>query len=144
MYYAARPASAVSNVSHCLGVANSTKVTGPYTPIGTKPLLCDENIGYIDPAGFVYQGRRYLVHKAKSNDKIPKDSSVGGNNSSLWIQPVAADGYTFNGTAHQMIHSTDAGYDVEGAALVENPSRPGTFVLFWNNHYFKQTDYNIQ
>src|SRR5271163_527026 len=69
MYYAGVPKSAPRH--HCIGVATSETITGPYQPLQT-PFACPKihtQGGAIDPDGFLdpSTGKRYVTYKVDGN-----------------------------------------------------------------------------
>ena len=66
MYYSATTNADTSK--HCVGVAVSKTVTGPYTPVGSTALICPlSQGGAIDASGFSDNGNRYIVYKIDGN-----------------------------------------------------------------------------
>ncbi|KAI9700156.1 MAG: hypothetical protein M1820_006938 [Bogoriella megaspora] len=75
IYYAAQKANFTGGPGgehsvHCIGMATSSKPTGPFEPDSDAPFLCDdERGGAIDPAGFRDDdGTRWLVYKVDGNN----------------------------------------------------------------------------
>lgn len=145
MYYTA---ALKSNTSiHCLGVATSDNIEGPYQ-VDDEPWQCDASQGgTIDSSGFADDdGSRYVVYKIDGNSMGNGgscDNTVAPIKSTpIMLQKVAADGTTKIGTAMQILDRTDA-----DGPLVEAPniirSSDGSYVLFYSSHCFTSTQYNV-
>ncbi|GHJ47363.1 hypothetical protein Cs7R123_47050 [Catellatospora sp. TT07R-123] len=122
LYYTAR---SVSAGRQCIGAALATSPTGPFTPIGTQPLICNgAEGGDIDPSSYTdTNGARYLLYK--------DDGNAIGQPTSLWLQGVAADGVTLQGARVELLRSGRA----EEAGVIEAPvlTKVGTqYVLFYS------------
>ena len=66
MYYSATTTTDTSK--HCVGAATASKVTGPYTPVGSSALICPlAQGGAIDAAGYYDNGNRYITYKVDGN-----------------------------------------------------------------------------
>lgn len=122
LYYTAR-----SNATdrQCLGAATSTSPLGPFTPVGSNPLVCNASEGGdIDASSFTdTNGWRYLLYK--------DDGNAVGQPTSLWLQRVAADGVTLQGARVELLRSGLA----EEAGIIEAPvlTKVGTqYVLFYS------------
>ena len=70
LYYAA--SSAAKPALHCVGVAVSSDVQGPYIPVGDQPLICPMSQGgAIDASGFTdVDGSRWVVYKIDGNSLV--------------------------------------------------------------------------
>jgi xylan 1,4-beta-xylosidase len=102
VYYSARKKSG----RPCVTVGVATNPIGPYTDSG--PLVCQPNAS-IDPS-VVHNvhGRAFLVWKEN-----------GGNDpSSIWVQPLAADGLSLTGVAHKILFGKRDSWE---HGLVEGP-----------------------
>ncbi|MFC0628805.1 family 43 glycosylhydrolase [Kribbella deserti] len=121
MYYTARHTSGLQ----CIGAATAGTPTGPFTPVGVEPLICNAfDHGNIDPASLVVDGRRYLVYK--------DDANSVGRPASVWIHETAANGINWIGERHKLL-TADAGGDertVLDAPIIVR--RDGRFVLFYS------------
>ncbi|KAF7349636.1 Arabinanase/levansucrase/invertase superfamily protein [Mycena sanguinolenta] len=109
MYYTA---FSTADGNHCIGAATSSTPAGPFTP-QLAPILCDSaGGGVIDASGFEAPGGAlYLVWKVDGNSK--------GLSTPIFIQPLAANGYTLTGSATQLItHEAVDGYIVEAPSMV--------------------------
>lgn len=145
MYYSA--ALATNSSIHCLGVATSDNIEGPWT-VDDEPWQCDSaQGGTIDSSGFVDKdGTRYVTYKIDGNsvgNGGSCDNTVAPIKSTpIMLQKVAGDGTTKIGAATQILDRTDA-----DGPLVEAPniimSSNGEYVLFYSSHCFTSTDYNV-
>lgn len=145
MYYTA--ALANDTAVHCLGVATSDKIEGPWS-VDDEPWQCDSDLGgTIDSSGFVdTDGTRYVTYKIDGNSKGNGgscDNTIAPIKSTpIMLQKVAGDGITKIGAATQILDRTDA-----DGPLVEAPniilSSSGKYVLFYSSHCFTSTDYNV-
>jgi arabinan endo-1,5-alpha-L-arabinosidase len=122
LYYTAR-SRAVGR--QCLGAALATSPLGPFTAVGTQPLVCNgAEGGDIDASSFTdTTGRRYLLYK--------DDGNAIGQPTSLWLQPVAADGITLQGARVELLRSGRP----EEAGIIEAPALTrvgGRYVLFYS------------
>ncbi|BCL17563.1 family 43 glycosylhydrolase [Micromonospora sagamiensis] len=109
----------------CIGAATSTSPLGPFTPVGTGPLICNGGEGGdIDASSFVDStGLRYMLYK--------DDGNAIGQPTSLWLQQVAADGVTLQGSRVELLRSgrpEEAGV-IEAPVLTKVGSR---YVLFYS------------
>ena len=136
LYYIAVPTDS-NRKEHCIGCAFSPNITGPFTPQST-PLLCPSAMaGTAGPNGFTHAGERYLVFKNASGHDAQHESYIA-------IEQVGADGFTPLSPLTDLLNSTHADdNDVEGPALVQNPSNGG-FVLFFTVGTFNATDLRIE
>jgi arabinan endo-1,5-alpha-L-arabinosidase len=103
----------------CIGVARATSPTGPFTNLGSKPLVCpaDEG-GAIDPASFVdADGTRYLVWK--------NDGNCCGDDTWLQLQKTSADGLKLTGPPVKLVKQDQPweGDLVEAPTLVRHGSQ---------------------
>ena len=130
LYYAARDAA---SDKECIGVSTATSPYGPFTPVGTTPLVCpvDEG-GAIDPSTYTENGQLYLLWKADGNCcNLP---------AVINLQPLSADGLTLTGPATPLIHNDQLfeGPVVEAPTLVKHD---GTYVLFYSSNVFSGGNY---
>jgi arabinan endo-1,5-alpha-L-arabinosidase len=130
LYYTARN---TAPARQCVGAALADSPRGPFVPVGTQPLVCPiEEGGAIDAASFVDDdGQRYLLYK--------NDGNAIGVLTTIWLQPVAADGVTFTGPRVGLVSNDgNEGWLVEAPVLVKHES---TYVLtyatgeYWNETY---------
>ena len=141
---------------HCVGVAASGSILGPYKPEVT-PFACPvEQGGAIDPAGFYDEptGKRYVLYKIDGN--AVGNGGYCGNGivpfaaTPIMLQEVAADdGVTHIGDAVQIL---DRDQDRDGP-LVEAPNLfrvqggggdgSDSFVLLYSNHCWDSPGYTV-
>ncbi|KAF1348950.1 glycosyl hydrolase [Delphinella strobiligena] len=150
MYYTAALAS--NPKLHCLGVATSGAVLGPFKPTDmTNPWVCPtEQGGAIDPAGYydATDNTRWVVYKVDGN-AIGHGGICNNGNPPIVSTPIllqqvsAADGHT-------KIGSPSAPLITNGKAdgpVVEAPSLSkmddGTFVLFFSSNCFATPFYDV-
>jgi hypothetical protein len=111
----------------CLGTATSASPTGPFVP-SAGPAIC-QTWGSIDPRVVTAPGgQRYLIWKSDLN--ADKQATIP---TTIWEQPLAADGVTLEGTARKIATSTQKW---EGA-LAESPDMVnlgGTYYLFFSGN----------
>ncbi|WP_163508917.1 family 43 glycosylhydrolase [Fodinicola acaciae] len=129
MYYTARHSSGLQ----CIGAATASTPTGPFTPVGTQPLVCNSpDHGDIDPSSLVIDGHRYLVYKDNANS--------AGQPASVWINETAANGINWVGDRFQLLTADSAGDEhtvLDAPTIVRHDSQ---YVLFysadaWNASY---------
>ncbi|KAL4803054.1 glycosyl hydrolase [Aspergillus unguis] len=138
MYYSARPREQDSK--HCLGVATSSSIDGPYTPIDGDAFACPlDQGGAIDAAGFKdTDGTLYIAYKVDGSSL-----NTSGNDyhpTPLVLQQVTSDGYTKVGEPVTLLDRID-----EDGPLIEAPSivnADGTYYLFFSSHLFDSPDYD--
>ena len=116
VYYSARKKSG----RPCVTVGVAGNPNGPYTDVG--PLVCQPRAS-IDPSIVRNpNGRPFLVWKENGGD-VP---------SSIWVQPLAADGLSLTGSATKIMvgnrHSWEGGL-VEGPRIIR---RHGWLYLFYS------------
>ncbi len=103
----------------CIGVARATSPTGPFTSVGSKPLVCPAaQGGAIDPASFVdADGTRYIVWK--------NDGNCCGKDTWLQLQKTSPDGLELAGAPVKLIKQDQAweGELVEAPTLVRHGSQ---------------------
>ena len=109
----------------CIGVARSASPTGPFRPVGKRPLVCPAaQGGAIDAASFVDEdGSRYMLWK--------NDGNCCGKDTWLQIQPASRDGLRLTGPPVRLAKQTEPW---EGA-LVEAPTlvrHNDTYVLLYS------------
>ena len=102
VYYSARKKGG----RPCVTVGVSNQTIGPYTDVG--PLICQPNAS-IDPSVVRnVHGRAFLVWKENGGDSP----------SSIWVQPLAADGLSVTGSAHKIMVGSSKNWE---HGLVEGP-----------------------
>lgn len=127
-------ASAASDTSkHCVGIASSSSVEGPYTPVSDAAFACPLDLGGAIDSSFFKDndGTLYVVYKVDGNS-ISKSTPI-------MIQQVnKADGHTKIGSASQIL--VNGQYD---GGITEAPSMMRVdnvyYLTFSSNAY--NTDY---
>lgn len=146
MYYSA--AAAKYPGKHCIGVATSKSVQGPYKPTSDNAWTCNiPKGGSIDAAGYTNSdGTRWVVYKIDGNS-IGHGGSCGNTvalivPTPIVLQQVASDGHTLIGTPTELIRNGPAdGPYVEAPSLTKMPD--GTFVLFFSSNCFVTPKYDV-
>jgi len=97
MYYTARH---TASGRQCIGAAVATSPVGPFNPVGGSAMICNPGEGGdIDASSFVDStGIRYMLYK--------DDGNAIGQPTSLWLQRVAANGYTLEGARVELLRSS--------------------------------------
>lgn len=145
MYYSDEIATAPAH--HCVGVATSNIVTGPYIPQNT-PFACPlAQGGAIDPDGYQdpLDGSRYVVYKVDGN-------SIGHGGdcmntvapivpTPLMLQKVDKDGVTQLGGPVELLDRDDLdGPLIEAPSLHRSPE--GIYFLFFSSNCFSGPKYD--
>ncbi|KAK0776769.1 hypothetical protein LTR59_014100 [Friedmanniomyces endolithicus] len=145
MYYSAL--AAPSPTHHCIGAATASSVLGPYTPVGPEAMICPlDQGGAIDASGFIDNGQRYVVYKVDGNSighgGACNNAIAPFVSTPIILQPVAADGITFNGAATTLLDNAGASDQgvVEAPALMMSGS---TYVLFFSSNCFADGHYTL-
>lgn len=136
LYYTARDELAARQ---CIGVSVSKSPNGPFTPVGTGPLVCPDGQrgtedlgGAIDASTYQENGKLYLLWKS--------DGNCCGKPATLFLQPLAADGKTLTGPPTELIHNTQRfeGAVVEAPTLVKHGAK---YYLFYSANDFGGGNY---
>jgi beta-xylosidase len=119
-----------------ISVATAAAPSGPFVDLSTRPLVFqyDEG-GSIDPRVFVdADGRGYLFWK--------RDDTALNRRSSLWGQPLSADGLSLLARPVQLLDLDRPWEDpvVEGPAILLCDS---TYYLFYSANWWESSDYAI-
>ncbi|OCT50754.1 glycosyl hydrolase family 43 protein [Cladophialophora carrionii] len=139
-----------SPAHHCVGVATSQSILGPYIP-QASPFACpdvDALGGAIDPDGFLDEstGKRYVVYKVDGNS-IGHGGACGNTvapivPTPLMLQEVDHDGITPIGDAVQILDR-----DAFDGPLIEAPalhrSAEGVYFLFFSSNCFTTPQYDV-
>ena len=109
LYFTTRDAA---SGRQCIGVATSSSAGGPFVSEAPSPIVCQTALGgSIDPSTFVDRdGQAHLLFK--------NDGNCCRILTSIWSQPLSADGLSLVGSPSQLLWSSDSW---EGA-LIEGPS----------------------
>lgn len=123
-----------TNGREAVGVAVSDTPAGPYTPMGSSPLVADfDQGGAIDPSVFTSSaGGRYLLWK--------NDGNAVGQDTSIYIQQLSSDGLSLLGTRTQLIKEDQPweGSVVEAPTLWQHGN---TYDLFYSGNSFSGSAY---
>jgi len=124
----------------CLGVAVSSKPTGPFADPNAEPLTCqDDQGGSIDASPFVDEaGHPFLVWKSEG-ETLPRNRDVAR----LWTAPLTDDGlhFTFFPTQILAADRTDEARVVEGPAMTRRPG--GRYLLTYSTNRWDTADYRV-
>jgi beta-xylosidase len=161
LYFSA--AVAAYPAHHCVGVATSNSVTGPYTA-QNLPLVCPDPIGTgayvnsiipstgqqggaIDPSGFRDKdGTLYVVYKVDGNS-IGNGGSCGNSvapvrSTPIMLVAVEQDGFTPRGSVMQILDR-----DNNDGPLIEAPSLAitsnGQYALFFSSNCYSTSLYDV-
>ncbi|KAF7514345.1 hypothetical protein GJ744_000115 [Endocarpon pusillum] len=147
MYYSAPPKG--DPVLHCVGVATSKSVKGPYKAVD-KPFACPvKQGGAIDASGYQDRvtGLRYVVYKVDGNAK-GKGGDCGNSiepivSTPVLLQQVGLDGVTLIGDPMPILDRDD-----RDGPLVEAPSiyqsAEGIYFLFFSSGCYTSPSYEIK
>jgi hypothetical protein len=121
---------------HCISVAHAERPQGPYRDESTSSFLCPMDTGgAIDPSPFTdTNGSLHLLWK---NDGVTLRTE-----SSIWSQPLSADGRSLSGSATVLI-ATDQPWEFPH---VEAPSMvlvDGTYWLAYSANWWNQAAYGV-
>jgi beta-xylosidase len=132
-----RPAGA--HPMMCIGVAVASSPSGPYSPVGDRPTICQaDRWGSIDPRTFrASDGRLWLHWKSDDNADV-----AGDERSSIYAQELSADGLALVGEGHPILEVDQPweGRIVEAPQMVEGN---GEHWLFYSGNWFNQPSYAI-
>ena len=132
LMYFTGPSVAVGRM--CLGAAIADSPAGPFSAVGSGPLVCNGGEGGdIDPSSFTdTNGQRYLLYK--------NDGNAVGQPTNIWLQPVGADGVTFTGGRTALLRDDRP----EEAGVIEAPvlvKRAAHYVLFYSANGYASRNY---
>jgi len=133
-----------SDSMHCLGIATSSTVQGPYTA-NDSPFVCPlDQGGAIDPGLFFdADGSMYVVYKIDGNSLGGGGICGNGDESHgtpIMLQALNTDGVTLNGDPVQILdRDTNDGPLIEAPYLVLHE---GTYVLFFSSNCFNGPYYD--
>lgn len=118
-----------SSGRQCVGVATASSALGPFTPVGTQPLICPLGQGgAIDANTFVANdGTRYLTWK--------NDGNAIGQPSTLWLTRTLNNGTSLTGGNTAMLTSSSV---IEAPDLVQRGSQ---FVLLYSGGGYTDCNY---
>jgi len=146
MYYS--PALRSNGGIHCIGVARSLNVEGPYNDSSTEPWVCPEEAGgAIDAAGFLDKDNsRYVMYKIDGQAVNGGGYCASTNNlvfnTSIMLQHVEADGYTKIGSPVSIWNNqgVEDQYNTEAPSLVLSGDG-STYFLFFSTGCYTEASY---
>ncbi|KAJ3876268.1 glycoside hydrolase family 43 protein [Lentinula edodes] len=147
LFYAGE--SAANLGFHCVGVATSTNVEGPYAP-QAEPLVCPISTGgAIDPAGFHdVNGDFYLVWKVDGNN-IGHGGSCNNGVAPIVPTPIMIQQLTTEGTAFAVGSTATEILDRDDndGPLIEAPSLTrsveGVYFLTFSSNCYSTSLYDV-
>lgn len=122
----------------CIGTATATTPEGPFTALGTRPVICqvDEG-GSIDPSSFVDDdGTHYLLWKSEGR------GGSGRREPWIYLQRLATDGLTPDGPPVRLI-GVDRAWE---GPIIEAPTlwkRNGRYYLFYSGNRYTTDRYGV-
>ncbi|KAH7048298.1 putative endo xylanase [Macrophomina phaseolina] len=139
-------AAKIDAARHCIGVATSDNVEGPYTA-QDEPWVCHlEQGGTIDASSFRdSDGSRYVTYKIDGNSLNTRDGSCGGarpyNPTPIMLQQVSANGIDKIGDPIVLLDREEPdGPLIEAPSIAKLPD--GRYVLFFSSNCW-QFDYDL-
>ncbi|KAM4055722.1 glycosyl hydrolases family 43 domain-containing protein [Hirsutella rhossiliensis] len=144
LYFSGQVASNDSH--HCVGVATSTRILGPYTP-KDEPFQCDlRDGGEIDPSSFRdVDGKTYVTYKVDGNSIGAGGECNNGINpkkaTPIVLQEVSKNGVEKIGSPRQILDRVGDEPLVEAPAIYR--ARDGTYILFFSSGCFTAPSYNV-
>lgn len=148
MYYS--PALQSNTGVHCIGLARSLTVEGPYNDSSTAPFICPEAAGgAIDASSFLDSNNdRYVVYKidgpaANNGGYCASPSNPPSTNTSLMLQQVQNDGYTTIGGPAVLYNNQGVSdsYNIEAPIIVR--SSAGVYFLFFSSGCYNADSYTV-
>ena len=127
----------IATQTHCISIATSAAVSGPYVDDSTGPLVCQPGYGgNLDPDVLTAAaGAPYLVWST--------EAGVYSSLAEVWSQPLAADGQSFvAGSSPTVLIRQDQAWE----STVENPDMvlvDGQYYLFYSGGYWGSADYSV-
>lgn len=88
-------------LSHCIGIATSSRPEGPFTPVGKSPLICQTSLGGdIDAVVFTdLHGPRGKAHPYYMVWKSDNNNILGWSPTTIWAAPLSNNGLSLAGKA---------------------------------------------
>ncbi|KUI65096.1 putative arabinan endo-1,5-alpha-L-arabinosidase C [Cytospora mali] len=150
MTYSGALASDTSH--HCVGIATSSKIEGPYTP-HNSPVICPDIAstgGAIDSSSFYDQvnNKRYIVYKEDGNSVGNGGDCNNGiapiHSTPIMLQEMNVNDWTTPvGSPVEILDRTD-----NDGPLIEAPNIIGTadgyYILFYSSHCFTDPKYDVK
>ncbi|KAF2170694.1 glycoside hydrolase family 43 protein [Zasmidium cellare ATCC 36951] len=148
MYYS--PALQSNGGIHCVGVARSANIAGPYNDSSSEPWVCPQEAGgAIDAAGFLdSDNTRYVLYKidgpAVNNGGYCASQDNIVTNTSLMLQQTQSDGYTKVGSPVSIWNNqgVEDHYQAEAPSLLK--SDDGTYFLFYSTGCYTDGSYTTK
>lgn len=144
MYYAASLKS--NNAIHCLGVARSGNVAGPYNDSSSQPWICPEaEGGAIDASGYLDDdGKRYVIYKIDGPAANGGGYCASTNNrpsTPILLQQTQSDGYAKIGRPITLLDNNGEAdrYQVEAPSILKGSD--GTYFLFFSTGCYHDNSY---
>lgn len=133
-------------VTHCVGIATSTNLAGPFTPVPGPPLVCQTALGgdidavvFKDPQGPNGPAHPdYLIWKSDNNNLKPTDRTT------VWAAPLANNGLALTGKAVP-IFSPDQAWQqpvLEAPQMIQAPDG-SDWMFFSAGEGFSTSDYGM-
>ncbi|KAK8247059.1 putative endo-arabinase [Phyllosticta capitalensis] len=147
MYFSA--ARAANAARHCVGVATSDTITGPYTAQSTAWVCHNDQGGSIDASSFVdSDGSRYVTYKIDGNSQGSGGACNNENapikSTPIMQQKVGSNGIDKVGDPYQILTNSDSsvdGPDVEAPSIAKFSD--GRYVLFFSSNCYTTINYNV-
>jgi len=145
MYFASQLRD-FSPATHCIGIALSSSPAGPFVPTGTRPLVCQAELGgdidaqlFSDPHGPNGAAHpNYLVWKSDNNDL------AGSGPTTIWAAAMSDDGLTIEGPATKIFVPGEAWEQPVLEAPQMTTAPDGTDWLFYSGGGgFYSADYAV-
>lgn len=103
-------------VTHCIAVAVSSSPSGPFTPAGSKPIVCQTALGgdidaqlFVDPQGPNGPSHpNYLIWKSDDNNLWPSSEHKPARRepTTIWAAPLSDDGLRLTGRPTRIFSPT--------------------------------------
>ncbi|KAF2085715.1 glycoside hydrolase family 43 protein [Saccharata proteae CBS 121410] len=139
--------AAADDAHHCVGVATSDSVTGPYSAQDSAWACPLDQGGAIDPSSFRdVDGSRYVTYKVDGNSNGHGGVCNNGVDpivsTPIMQQKVQGDGITPIGNAYEVLDRDDG-----DGPLVEAPSimrtSDGRYILFFSSNCYSTINYDV-
>ena len=138
---------------HCIGVARSSSVEGPYEAVDKdKPLLCEaRGGGAIDPAAVWDGNRLFVAYKVDGNalDKRKPPKGPCGNDDQKYATPIKLQeldtsnpGRTIGDAKTLLELEKEDGAYIEGPAITQ--MEDGKWLMTFSTHCYQTLEYDVQ
>jgi len=122
----------------CIGAATSSSPTGPFSPFGVHPFICQSGLsGSIDPRVFTdSSGTNWMLWKSDENSRLLATPTI------LWSQRLTSDGLGLIGAPSYLMSPDEPwqGTIVEAPSMVEVN---GVYWLTYSGNWFNPSGYGI-